>query len=85
MTTLRSCRVDVRRDAHREDGELTERTTGKKVQETEQIAVCEELLDCSRINSRDGDVRPYPEDGEHNQREDDLLAKFGYLKDVAKG
>ena len=25
------CRIDVRRDAHREDGELTERTTGKKV------------------------------------------------------
>ena len=78
-------RIDVRRDAHREDGELTERTTGKKVQETEQIAVCEELLDRGRINSRDGDVRPHPEDGEHDQREDDLLAKFGYLKDVAKG
>lgn len=57
----------------------------KKVQETEQIAVCEELLDRGRINSRDGDVRPHPEDGEHDQREDDLPAKFGYLKDVAKG
>ena len=79
------CRIDVRRNTHREDGKFTERTARKEVQQTKQVAVGEELLQRRRINPRNGDVSPHPEYGKHDQREDDLLPKFWNLKDVAKG
>ena len=37
-------RVDVRRDAHGQDGELTQCPAGEQVQKTEQVAAAEEVF-----------------------------------------
>ena len=77
--------IDVRRDAHGKDGKLAECTTGEQIQEAEEVAVLEQRFERRRVNPRNRDVRPHPENGEHHQSKDDLLPEFRNLEDVRKG
>ena len=77
--------VDVGRNAHRKDGEFTERTTREEVEQSEQGSLCKELLDRRRIDAGHRDVRPHAEHGEHDECEYNLLPQFRNPKDVSKG
>ena len=77
--------IDVGGNAHRKDGELAESSTGKQIQQAEEAPVIEELLYRGRIHSRHRDMRSHPEDGKHDQCEDDLLPQLRNLEDIRKG
>lgn len=78
-------RIDVRCDAHGKDGKLAECTTGKQIEQSEEVAVLEERLKRRRVNAGDWDMRSHPEDGKHHQCEDDFLPELRNLEDVRKG
>jgi len=72
-------RIDIGGDAHREHRELTERASRKKIEETEQIALVEELFDHGGVYARHGNMSTCAEDKKHRQREHDFLPELGNL------
>ena len=77
--------VDIRSDAHRKDGKLTQGTAREQIQQAEQVAAAEELLNHGGIHARNRNVGPHPENGEHNQGERDFLPKLRDSIDVREG
>ena len=75
-------RVDVRRDAHSQDGELTQCSAGEQVEKSEQVAAAEEVFNDRRIDTRYGNVNTQSENDEHNQSEDRPFPEFRNVKYV---
>lgn len=78
-------RVDVRRDAHGQNGELAQCPAGEQVQESEQVAAAEEIFNDRRIHTRYGDMDAESENDEHDESEDCPFPEFRdvqYVLDV---
>ena len=76
---------DVRHHAEGEDRHLGERPAREEVEEPEHAAalgVGLQLLDRLEADAGHGDVRAQPVEGDHGQREDDLVPKVGDLEHV---
>src|SRR5581483_2492977 len=73
-------RVDVRVDAERDDREAREPAAGEEVQQVEQLAPVQDLLQLRLIHVGQRHVREEAEHHEHAEREEDLAAKVRRLE-----
>ncbi len=76
---------DVRHDPEGEDRHLGQGAAGEQVQEAEDAALVGlalQVLDGGEVDAGHGDVRAQPVQEDHEQREQDLVAKIHHLEDV---
>ncbi len=69
-------RVNVGRDAHREDGELPEGTPGEHVEKLQNTRVLDQPLHLLAVDAGHRDMEPDHEHGEHHEDELNALAQL---------
>ncbi|MPN46386.1 hypothetical protein SDC9_193972 [bioreactor metagenome] len=75
-------RVDVGRNAHREDRELAERTTREQIEEAKDVVVGDGAFEEFGVHTRNRNKATEPVDHDQRKRDDDLLTNLLDLERV---